>query len=324
MPHKLHAIVVESQGNAPHLSELEPRNLASGQVRIKVNACALNFADLLMIEGRYQDMPPFPLVPGMEISGEIVEIGPDVANLHIGSNVVAFSGHGGLASEAVVEATRCIPRPDSMDDITGAAFLIAYGTSHLALTRRAGLGAGDHLVVLGAGGGVGLTAVEVGAALGATVTAVARGSEKLAAAQDKGATHVIDSSETNDLRASLKSIGPVDVAYDAVGGSLGEAAMRCLAPEGRHLLIGFASGDLPALKPNHMLVKNISVIGFYWGSYLTFQPEVLKESLRVLMEWHADGRIHPHVSHVLPLEKATDALQLLRDRKSTGKIVITP
>ena len=211
-----------------------------------------------------------------------------------------------------------------MDDVTGAAFLIAYGTSHLALTRRAGLTPGDHLVVLGAGGGVGLTAVEVGAALGATVTAVARGSEKLSAAQDKGAAHMIDSATTDDLRSALKTIAPVDVVYDAVGGPLGEAAMRCLAPEGRHLLIGFASGDLPALKPNHMLVKNISAIGFYWGNYLKFQPDALKASLRELIDWHAAGRIQPHVSHVLPLDKTAEALELLRTRKSTGKIVITP
>jgi NADPH2:quinone reductase len=324
MSHKLHAIVVESQGNAPHLRDLSAPDLRAGQVRIKVNACALNFADLLMIEGRYQDMPPFPLTPGMEISGEILEIGPDVANLQVGLQVVAFSGHGGLASETVVDATRCIPRPKTMDDITGAAFLIAYGTSHLALTRRAALSKGEHLVVLGAGGGVGLTAVEIGAALGAKVTAVARGSDKLTAARDKGAAHVIDSDTTDDLRSALKSIGPVDVVYDAVGGALGDAAMRCLAPEGRHLLIGFASGDLPALKPNHMLVKNISAIGVYWGNYLTFHPEALKDSLSTLMEWHAAGRIKPHVSHVLPIERATEALQLLRDRKSTGKIVVTP
>ena len=324
MPHKLHAIVVKSQGNAPRTTSLTAPKLGAGQVRIKVNACGLNFADLLMIEGRYQDMPPFPLIPGMEISGEILEIGANVANLQVGASVVAFSGHGGLATETVVDAARCIPRPDSMDDVTGAAFLIAYGTSHLALTRRARLAAGEHLVVLGAGGGVGLTAVEVGATLGATVTAVARGPDKLAAARDKGATQVIDSSQTSDLRGALRAIGPVDVVYDAVGGQMGEAAMRCMAPEGRHLLIGFASGDLPALKPNHMLVKNIDVIGFYWGNYLSFQPEVLMGSLRTLIAWHTEGRIAPHVSHVMPLDKAPDALQLLKDRKSTGKIVITP
>lgn len=291
---------------------------------MKVNACALNFADLLMIEGKYQDMPPFPLTPGMEVSGEVLELGHGVTGLSVGDSVVAFSGRGGLAQELVLEVERCIPRPRSMDDAKGAAFLVAYGTSHLALTRAARLEAGEHLVVLGAGGGVGLTAVEVGAALGAKVTAVARGDAKLDAAREKGATQLINSEEVSDLRAALLAKGLANVVYDAVGGQQGETAMRCLAPEGRHLLIGFASGDLPVLKPNHMLVKNISAIGVYWGGYLKFNPKALTDSLAELMDWHAEGRITPHISHVLPLERATEALDLLRARKSTGKIVVTP
>ena len=291
---------------------------------MKVNACALNFADLLMIEGKYQDMPPFPLTPGMEVSGEVLEIGPGVEGLFVGDSVVAFSGQGGLAQEIVLDAARCIPRPASMDDATGAAFLVAYGTSHLALTRAARLERGEHLVVLGAGGGVGLTAVEIGAALGAKVTAVARGAPKLEAAREKGASHLIDSVKVDDLRAAILENGQANVVYDAVGGTQGEQAMRCLAPEGRHLLIGFASGDLPVLKPNHMLVKNISAIGVYWGGYLKFNPKALTDSLAELMDWHAEGRIAPHISHVLPLDRAVEALDLLRTRKSTGKIVVTP
>ena len=291
---------------------------------MKVNACALNFADLLMIEGKYQDMPPFPLTPGMEVSGEVLEIGPGVEGLSVGDSVVAFSGQGGLAQEIVLDAARCIPRPASMDDATGAAFLVAYGTSHLALTRAARLERGEHLVVLGAGGGVGLTAVEIGAALGAKVTAVARGAPKLEAAREKGASHLIDSVKVDDLRAAILENGQANVVYDAVGGTQGEQAMRCLAPEGRHLLIGFASGDLPVLKPNYMLVKNISAIGVYWGGYLKFNPKALTDSLAELMDWHAEGRIAPHISHVLPLDRAIEALDLLRTRKSTGKIVVTP
>lgn len=324
MEHKLHAIVVTSQGSAPQLTHVNRAKVTQRQLRIRIEACALNFADLLMIEGKYQDMPPFPLIPGMEISGEIIEIGADVTRFSKGDSVVAYCGHGGLAEEIVVDADRCLLRPATMDAITGAGFLIAYGTSHLALTRSARLCAGERLVVLGAGGGVGLTAVEVGAAMGARVTAVARGADKLAAARDRGAEILIDSGDTDDLRAALLADGPSNVIYDAIGGTMGEAAMRTLAPEGRHLLIGFASGDLPTLKPNHMLVKNISAIGVYWGGYLAFNPKALTDSLAELMDWHAKGRINPAVSHVLPLDRAGEALELLRSRKATGKIVVTP
>ncbi len=323
MPHKPHAIVVESQGNAPHLTKLRSRELAPGQVRIKVNACALNFADLLMIEGKYQDMPPFPLIPGMEISGDILDVGAGVDGFVPGDQIVGFCGHGGLASEVTLEAARCLHRPDTMDDITGAAFPIAYGTSHLGLTRRAALVRGERLLVLGAGGGVGLTAVEIGAALGAEVIAVARGAAKLEAARDAGAAITIDSAATDDLRAAVLATGQTNVVYDAVGGALGEAAIRTLGPEGRHLLIGFASGDLPALRPNHMLVKNISAIGFYWGGYLAFRPDLLTASLAELMIWHAEGRISPRVGHTFPFEQANEGLDMLRQRAATGKVVIT-
>lgn len=324
MSHKHRAIIVSSQGADPCLTNIKRPELTLGQVRIRVNACALNFADLLMIEGKYQDMPPFPLTPGLEVSGEVIEVDGTISDLKVGDAVVGYSGHGGLADEVVMDAARCLRRPRSMDDITGAGFLIAYGTSHLALTRAARLQTGERLVVLGAGGGVGLTAVEVGAALGANVTAVARGADKLAAARARGASILIDGSEVEDLRSTLLNDGPTHVIYDAIGGEMGQSAMRTLAPEGRHLLIGFASGDTPVLKPNHMLVKNISAIGFYWGAYLTFNPKALTDSLAELMDWHADGRIDPAISDVLPLDKSAEALQLLRSGKATGKIVVTP
>ena len=304
MTHYLHAIVVDKAGNSPVLQTLATRSPAPDQLRVKVQACALNFADLLIAEGKYQDIPGFPVTLGMEISGEVLEVGTGVKRFKSGDQIIGFAGQGGLASEAVLHEARCLHRPAHMDPITGAAFQIAYGTSHLALTRAARLSQGERLVVLGAGGGVGLTAVEIGALLGAEVTAVARGAGKLNAAQKAGAHRLIDTETCTDLHDALLKDGRTDVVYDPVGGALGDAAMRSLGPEGRHLLIGFASGDLPTLKPNHMMVKNISAIGFYWGAYLKFQPKVLTDSLKTLAEWHGQGKIKPHVSHVLPMDQA--------------------
>jgi NADPH2:quinone reductase len=202
-----------------------------------------------------------------------------------------------------------------------AAFQIAYGTSHLALDRRAGLRPGETLLVLGAGGGVGLTAVEIGALMGARVIACARGTAKLAAARAAGAEILVDSDST-DIRAAVKAAGGADVVFDTVGGDQFRAALRATRPEGRILLIGFAGGSLPEIPANHLLVKNVAVIGVYWGGYLGFAPEALTGSLSTLLGWYGEGRLRPHVGHVLPLERAAEGLELLRTRQATGKVVI--
>ncbi len=316
------ALVVPSSGNPEFVKNWAVSPPKHNEVRVKVSACGLNFADLLMIDGKYQDTPDRPFVPGMEICGEISAVGDDVGEFEVGERIAAFCGSGGLAEEAAVEASRCRKVAADLPDTVAAGFQIAYGTSHLALTRRARLKAGETLVVLGAAGGVGLTAVEIGAAMGAHVIAVARGDEKLAIAREAGASETIDA-EIDDLRAALKALGSADVVYDAVGGTLGEEALRAIKPEGRFLAIGFASGDVPVAKLNHLLVKNVDVIGFYWGGYLKFAPAALTESLGALMDWHAAGRIKPHISHVLPFDQAIDGLDLLKTRKATGKVVIT-
>jgi NADPH2:quinone reductase len=177
------------------------------------------------------------------------------------------------------------------------------------------------LLVLGAAGGVGLTAVELGKLMGARVIAVARGADKCAIASQAGADHVIDATDA-DLRAELKALGGVDVVYDPVGGDQFKAALRACNPEARILAIGFASGDIPQIPANHLLVKNIAVLGFYWGGYLAFKPQVLRDSLAQLVKWHSEGALHPHVSHLLPFKQAEDGIDLLRARKSTGKVVI--
>ena len=201
--------------------------------------------------------------------------------------------------------------------------MVAYGTSHLVLKRRANLQPGETLLVLGAAGGVGLTAVEIGKAMGARVIAVARGEDKLAVAKAAGADHLIDSGR-EDIKAAVKALGGADVVYDPVGGDSFKAALGACNREARVIVIGFASGDIPQIPANILLVKNITVIGFYWGGYLTFNAKALTDSLAELMELHAEGRLKPHVSHILPLERAGEALELMRNRTSTGKVVVTP
>lgn len=317
------AWIVEADTRDLKLVEREVQMPDVSEVLVKVLATGLNFADLLMIDGTYQDTPQAPFTPGMEIAGQVAAIGEDVAGLEIGDFVMGLPGQGGLAEYALLPAQDLQLAPASMTSIQAAAFQVAYGTSHLVLTRRAQLRKGETLLVLGAAGGVGLTAVEIGKLMGAHVVAVARGEHKLKIAESAGADAVIDS-DAPDVSETVASLGKIDVVYDSVGGALGEAALRAMSPEGRYLVIGFASGKLPTLKPNHLLVKNQTVVGFYWGGYKRFQPNALSESLQELGEWHASGKIEPHVSHVLPLEDALLGLKLLKERKSTGKIVITP
>ena len=294
-----------------------------GQVALRIGACGLNFADMLMAQGKYQDTPPPPFTLGMEVCGTVIAQGDGVTAPAIGTRVTVFGGQGGMAEVGVFPADLCRPVPDAMPDTVAAGFQVAYGTSHLALTRRARLQPGETLLVLGAAGGVGLTAVEIGKAMGARVIAVARGPEKLAVARAAGADHLIDST-TGELKAQLKALGGVDVVYDPVGGDAFKAALSACNREARVIVIGFASGEIPQIPANILLVKNITVIGFYWGGYLAFAPEALTESLAELMAWYTDGKLHPHISDVLPLDRAAEALDLMATRKSTGKVVVTP
>ena len=295
----------------------------AGEVLLEIAACGLNFADTLMEKGAYQDTPAPPFTLGMEVCGTVTAHGEGVQSPPIGARVAVFGGQGGLADQGVFPAALCRPVPDSMDDATAAGFMVAYGTSHLVITHRAHLKKGETLLVLGAAGGVGLTAVEIGKAMGANVIAVARGADKLAVAKAAGADHLIDS-ETQDITAQVKALGGADVVYDPVGGDAFKAALRACNREARVIVIGFASGDVPQIPANILLVKNITVIGFYWGGYLKFNPTALTDSLAELMEWQAQGRLKPHISHILPLSEAADALALLRTRKSTGKVVVKP
>lgn len=321
-PAIMRALVVNSFAQTPHLEDVSRPVPGPGEVALKVHACGLNFADLLMCEGRYQDTPPLPFTPGLEVCGTVTALGPETPGPAPGTRVAAFGGSGGLAEVGVFPARLCRPLPPDMPDEIAAGFQIAYGTSHLALTRRARLRAGETLLVLGAAGGVGLTAVEIGKQLGARVIAVARGADRQALARAAGADHTLDPDD--DLKAAVRALGGADVVYDPVGGAAFTAALGAVRPEGRILAIGFASGEVPKPPANLLLVKNVDVIGFYWGGYLKFAPEALGESLKTLIDWYAAGRLRPHVSHVLPLSQVADGLALLRARKAAGKIVIRP
>jgi len=317
------AFQISDYGVPPMLSDIPTPSPTAGELRVRIAACGLNFADLLMIKGQYQERPAPPVTLGMELAGIVEAHGPGVTVPALGSRVAVYAGHGGLAQAGCFPAERCVPLPDDMPFTEAAGFLIAHGTSHLALTRRADLRPGETLLVLGAAGGVGLTAVEIGKLLRARVIACARGADKLAIAQQAGADHLIDS-ETQDIRAVVKALGGADVVYDPVGGDQFRAALRAVNPEARILTIGFASGDIPQIPANHLLVKNVSVIGLNWGGYLRFNPAAMGDTFRALFDWYAQGKLRPHISHVLPLNRAAEGLELLRQRKSTGKVIIQP
>lgn len=303
------------------MTELAMPSPASGEVVVKVATCGLNFGDTLLIKGSYQEKPPLPFTPGMELAGVITQVGEGVVDLHVGQRIAAHSGVNGLSEYAAVRAEICVPIPDAMPFTDAAAFLITYGTSHIALDDKAQLKAGERLLVLGASGGVGLTAVELGKLMGAEVIACARGAEKLELCKKLGADHLIDS-DTDDIRARVKALGGADVLYDPIGGAQFEAGMRACNVGARLLPLGFASGEVPQIPANILLVKNMTVLGFYIGGYAKLKPKALPRSFETLMGWYLEGKLKPHVSNVLPLDQANEGLDLLRTRKATGKVVI--
>ncbi len=295
-----------------------------GEVTLRVRAAGVNFADIVLVRGQYQEKPSLPFSPGLEGAGDVISVGEGVVGIAPGDRVMAVTGVGAFAEEAVAPANCVFPIPEGMDFTTAAAFPVAYGTSHLALTERGALKAGETLLVLGAGGGVGLTAVECGKAVGATVIAAASSDEKLDLAQAHGADHLINYVD-DDLRAAARKLTDgrgVDVVYDPVGGDASKAALRALAWSGRLLVIGFASGEVPQIPANYLLVKNISAVGVYWGAYRNNESDVFRASFDELAKWYAEGRLKPHVSQVFPLAQVPQALGVLQSRRATGRLVI--
>jgi NADPH:quinone reductase len=307
-----------------NVEELPPPEAGPDQVLIRVRTAGLNFADSLIIKGQYQERPPLPFVPGMEIAGTIEACGAGVDGFVPGERVLATLAHGGFAEAAVAAADNIVRLPDEVDDVAAASLPVAYGTAYGALCWSGRLQAGETLMVHGAGGGVGLAAVECGHVLGAVVIATARGSAHLDAARAHGADHLIDTAREDVRERALALTGGrgVDVVFDPIGGDLFTASLRAIAWEGRVLVIGFASGEIPQIPANRLLLKNAGAIGFYWGSYRKHDPGRVRACLDQLLRWCAEGRIRPHASDVLPLASAREALELLLARKSTGKVVL--
>ena len=307
------------------VEEVEGKAPAAGEVRISVRAAGVNFADNLMVAGRYQFKPPFPFSPGFEASGVVAEVGEGVRGLAAGDRVMVALPHGGFAEEVVAPATSVFGLPEGMDFSSAAAFPVAYGTVHLALVHRARLQEGQTLLVHGAGGNVGRAAVEVGKRLGATVLATTGSARSLEAARERGADHLIRY-DREDVRVRVLELtdgAGADVVLDPVGGDLFDASLRCVAWEGTVLVIGFAAGRIPDAPAWRLLLKSCAVIGVDWGGYLRRYPETVRTATEEALRWYAEGVLNPTPAHSFPLEEAARALEAQAARELRGKAVLT-
>jgi NADPH2:quinone reductase len=292
-------------------------------VLVDVKAAALNFPDVLMTRGLYQERPPLPFVPGLEFAGVVAEVGEGVTRVQPGDRVVAYSGRA-VAEKVAVRQEFVMPMPRTLDFVAASGVCLTYFTSYHALKQRAQLQPGETLLVLGAGGGVGTTAVELGKVMGAQVIAAASTDEKLEVARSLGADHLINYS-TEDVRERLKEItggAGVDVVYDPVGGVHTEPAVRSLAWKGRFLVIGFAAGEIPKLAINLLLLKGASLVGVFWGAFARREPQVQMQNARELWELLEAGKLKPVVGQVYALEDGARAFAALEGRQAKGKVVI--
>jgi NADPH2:quinone reductase len=307
------------------VEELASPRAGPGEAVVSVKAASVNFPDVLIIQNKYQFKPPLPFSPGSELAGVVKEVGPGVQGFRPGDKVMAFTTYGAFAEEVKTEAARLLSIPEGMSFTQAAAFVLTYATTDHALRDRGALAAGETLLVLGAAGGVGLAAVEIGKVLGARVIACASSEDKLAVCREHGADATINYA-SEDLRERVKALTEgrgVNVIYDAVGGPYTEPAFRSIAWRGRHLVIGFAAGEIPKLPLNLALLKGAAVVGVFWGDFARREPVRFAESVRQLARWYGEGKLKPHVSQTLPLEKAADALKLMAARQVKGKLVLT-
>ena len=307
------------------VEEIAAPTPAADEVLIDVRATSVNYADSIMVAGKYQTRPPFPFSPGLETAGVVAACGARVTRFKPGDRVIATLAWGGLAEQAVAKEAETFAIPDGMSFEEAGAFPIAYISSDVAIRWQGRLEAGETLLVLGAAGGVGLTAVEIGKAMGARVIAGASTAEKLAVAQAHGADAVVNYATENLTERVMALTGDegADVCFDPIGGELADAALSALGWGGRMLLVGFVGGvqQIPA---NRLLVKNRSALGCSLRYYRNQAPDKLRRSVEALMAWYREGRLRPLVSHRLPLERTVEAIKLLTDRKAHGKVVVVP
>lgn len=304
--------------------ELPAPEVGPGQIIIDVHAAAVNFADLLVLQDLYQFKSEPPFAPGMEGVGLVAEIGPDVTGIAVGDRVAAVSYSGAFAEQWLVEATNAVPVPDDVALDVAATLTIAYGTSYHALKQRADLASGETLLVLGAAGGVGTAAIQIGKAMGATVIAAASTDDKTAFCDAAGADATINYT-TGDFRSELKALthgAGVDVVYDPVGGELSEAAFRSLRWKGRHLVIGFAAGDIPSLPMNLPLLKGASLVGVFWGAFAATEPDLNQRNAGELFAMLRAGTIAPIIDAAYPLDEARTALSTVADRRALGRVIV--
>ena len=306
------------------LEDIPAPEAGPGEVLVDVYASALNFPDVLMLEGKYQVRPPFPFSPGGEIAGTVAATGEGVSGFSPGDRVFGGTGVGGFAEQIAVPAAAMRHMPDEISFVQASGISTTYGTSYYALKQRAALQEGETLLVLGAAGGVGLAAVELGRAMGARVIAAASSAEKLDAAKAAGADELIDYSD-GELKEKVKALTGgrgADVIYDPVGGDLTDQCMRCIAWYGRLLVIGFAAGDIPRVPINLILLKSCQVVGVFFGAWSGRFPEEAAENFREILDLYRQGRIDPLIGREYPLEEYARALRDLSERRAIGKVVV--
>lgn len=325
----MRALLCRTLGEIANLQVAETADpkCGPGMVRIAVKASGVNFPDILMTEGKYQVKPDLPFIPGLEVAGDVIECGAGVDHLHIGARVLAFARFGGGHAEQIVLPAEIVtPIPPSMDYVTAAAFFVACGTSHFALAHRGGLQAGETVLVLGAAGGVGLAAIEVAKMLGARVIAAAGSEQKLALARAHGADETINyrSDNLRDQVLALTDQNGVDVVFDPVGGDAFSQSVRCIGWQGRILVVGFASGDIPKVATNMILVKNFSVVGVVFGEHSFRYPSDSRQRMIALLAAYDAAKLTPKVMQTFPLDDAQEALGMLGSRQVMGKLVLTP
>lgn len=307
-----------------HVEEVPSPVPGPGEVVIAVKMAGVNFPDTLIIQNKYQVKPPLPFSPGSECAGVVKAVGPGVTRVRPGDRVMSVTTYGSFAEEVLTSESRALPIPEGMDFPTAAAFTLTYGTSGHALIDRGALQAGETLLVLGASGGVGIAAIEIGKALGARVIACASSPAKLDVCRRHGADETIDYAR-EDLRERIKvstAGAGVDVIYDAVGGPYSELALRSIAWRGRHLVVGFAAGEIPKIPLNLALLKGCSIVGVYWSTFVKREPQQFRALVSQLLGWFQEGRLRPEISEVLPLDRTPEALARMIARQVTGKLVI--